>query len=148
MKKFKFKLKPVLELRKNREEQVQMELALVSRRLDSALQDYNNNLEHRDKTSIKLENLKVCPGGIEDLILYQNYIEGVDHRLSMELGSIQEIRGEVDEVKRRLFNAARDRKAIEKLEEKQKNIYANMVRRLEDKFLDDMGTVRSARKGI
>jgi len=147
MKKFKFKLEPVLELRKNREEQIQLKLAEVIKKLDCALRNYNKILEHRDEILIKLENLKICPGGIEDLILYQNYIENLNHQLSTQHSLVQEIKSELEEVRRKLLNAARERKAIEKLKEKRKNQYARVVRRLEDKFLDDLGSVRCARRG-
>jgi flagellar protein FliJ len=148
LKQFKFKLEPVLNVRKTKEEEIQVQLASALDKLQEAVEEMGKTLEHRHSTASKLEEFKVHPVGVEDLIIYQNYLETLDGRLVNLEMRVREIETEVEEVRNLLLQACKDKKIIEKIKERQKNIYMSKSFRQECDFLDEIGVIRNARKKL
>jgi flagellar protein FliJ len=148
LKKFSFKLEPVLNVRKCKEEELQRKLAEILDRLQDAVEEMAKTLSQRHLIANQLEEFKKKPIGIEDLLTYQNYIESLDKRLDEQETRIQKIEKEVEEMRELLLKACKDKKIIEKIKERQKACYNNELLRQEIIFLDEVGVIRSARKKL
>jgi len=146
--KFKFKLDVLLKLRKERQERIQFKMASARRRLSKSLEDLKTFLNHRNSIAQSLEDFKTNPCGIDDLIIYQGYLEALDLRLiELEL-RIQKNEREVEEIRKLLVIASQEKRIVEKIKEKQKNRHLLTMLKLENKFLDEIGNIKNARKII
>ena len=148
MKKFSFKLEPVLNVRKSKEEELQRKLSQILDRLQEAVEEMAKTLSHRHTIASQLEEFKKKPVGIEDLLTYQNYLEQLDKRVNEQEIRISEIEKEVEEMRALLMQACKDKKIIEKIKEKQKACYNLEALRQEINFLDEIGVIRNARKKL
>ena len=148
MKKFVFKLEPVLNIRKQKEEEIQLLLAKAQEKLNAALSELKAIHGKRLEIATCLENFKRNPTGIDDLIIYQNYLDVLDQQVLKQEIKISDIYNEIEEIRCRLVEACRDKKIMEKMKEKQKNKHASDALRMEIGFLDEVGALRNARKNI
>lgn len=148
MKKFTFRLEAVLEVKKKREEQIQIELGIVLQQLQKIKdlqEEYRNKqiyyLEEIDRIKAKLQH-------INDILPRQQYVESLDlqiRRLDLDIEQKQE---EVDEVRQRLITAAKEKKIMEKMKEKERQAYMKEIRSKELSFLDEIGVLKEARKMV
>jgi flagellar protein FliJ len=148
LKKFSFKLEPVLNVRKSKEEELQRKLSKILDRLQEAVEEMARTLGHRHTIANQLEEFKKKPIGIEDLLTYQNYLENLDKRLTEQECRIHEIEQEVEEMRELLMQACKDKKIIEKIKERQKACYNLEALKQEINFLDEIGVIRNARKKL
>lgn len=146
MKKFQFRLEKVLRIRQSREEEVQILLAQAKERLDGELQQLNRLFTHRDSMAQKLEFFKENPRGVEDLIIYQGYIENIDRQISSQKLKVDQLEEDLRKVRNLLMEACRDKKMMETLKGRHKDEHNLEMRRQEGVFFDEVGTIRSARK--
>lgn len=148
MKKFVFRLETVLDLRKRKEEEVQQKLSkildmerIVREELDSIRQ---KQFSYRQK----IEKLKSNIGKINDLLTYQCYVDSLQNQIEELEKRLYEIGQLVMQVRQELAEAAKERKIIEKMKEKDLEEYMFMVRNKEISQLDEIGVIREARKMI
>lgn len=146
MKKFKFKLEKVLKIRENRQEEMQILLAKAQDKRDAAVLELQQVRNHRDNISAKLEYFKEHPMGIEDLLIYQGYLDTLDVKVSHHLIKIQKLEEEVIKAREMLLQASKEKKMLESVRTKQKSRFNYELMRAENDFFDEIGTIRSARK--
>lgn len=146
MKKFKFRLEKVLKLRENREEEIQVILARAVEKRDQARADLKGLQTHRNNMAQKLEYFKSNPYGVEDLLIYQGYIDNVDSRIRRHHNYISELDKEVDEIRALLLQATKEKKMLETVKDKQECRHKYDLKRKENGFFDEIGVIRSARK--
>ena len=143
----RFRLQPVLNLRRDREEALQLELAaLVAEeqaeqgRLnvlrEASIQAMNDvfGLQSRSRTDV---------GAIEQGLLYLEALTAATVAQEELLARVSE---RVEAKRQEVVAAMQERKAIEKLKERHEQAYAAWVRRVEDGLIDDMATVRYNRR--
>lgn len=143
MKKFVFRLDPVLQQRAMEEEKAILEQA-------EAQQEYNDKVRLMDKTRNSLDRvLGEIPDHYTDSshVLYKNmYINYLTGQLSRQQVEVNQA-GEVLEGKRRAVTEARKNKLVlEKLKENQLRAFMDNSNMIEQKALDEMGTMQISRQ--
>ncbi|MBN1521843.1 MAG: flagellar export protein FliJ [Candidatus Aureabacteria bacterium] len=146
MKRFKFKLEPVLWHRKHMEDIKKKELAEVFRELKDA-QDFLSSLD-RDfkKTQISIqreESIKIID--IEKVLLFEAYMIYLKRLMEQTQIRIGEIEKKLDKKRKEYIKATKAKRVIERLKEKQYFVYMKDMEIKEQKFIDEMGLVRHMR---
>jgi flagellar protein FliJ len=124
LKKFKFSLQRLLEIREAAEKEIKNELAAVV-----ALQNAERAQQEELRTSIELhrknlrERMKEGKYRIAEGIFLEKYLD-ISHRaIEAAERRIEEIEPEVQEVRNRLVEASREKKVVEKLRERKLKEY-------------------------
>ncbi|MBE3587832.1 MAG: flagellar export protein FliJ [Thermoanaerobacteraceae bacterium] len=136
MRRFNFRLQPVLQLREQREEQ-----ALLAH--SRAQQEYLKRLEELDRTSSLLEKsfAHCCTGSIQPeeelhLLLWRELlIQDRDRRRE----EVHRAGQKLDQCRAAALEARRERMVLQKLKERQLHAHTLMENRAEQKETDEMG---------
>ena len=121
MKKFKFRLENVLELRTKTLEDRQLEMAAIQARLNDA----NNKLDSLEQSRLQakrdLENILGAGENIEFIRVknYQDYIAKLDDDISIQHKVIADIENELELKQEEVREALKAKKMLEKLKEKE-----------------------------
>ena len=139
MRRFKFSLQTVLDVRRVREEKIQKEFsAIQTERADSLgkirsfekqkddMRLYQREMREKRQTTIVSEDW--CMSALSDFTV----------RIMLEARRLQEINERLDAKREELIQAQKDRKVLEQLEEKQREEYMNEAAREEQKFIDEL----------
>ncbi|MFW6365892.1 MAG: flagellar export protein FliJ [Spirochaetota bacterium] len=139
MKKFSFRLEKLLDIRKAQEREIQHELAhevakenvlirkQTSLRENVARQQaifHDEMKNHRDTVSV-----------LQSLHRYMSYADSVIADSQRKIDSMQP---KINEIRARLADAVKERRKIEKLKERKLEEWKYMVKREEEKELDEM----------
>lgn len=145
MKKFVFALESVLELKRRREEALLEELAKRVRAVNAAAQVLTDLREERRRVQIELREL--LRGRVEVCRVResQDYLAGVDGRILQQQAVVRRLNEEVKACRQRVIAATQERKALEKLRERQWQTYRQESLREEQTFLDELATQGYAR---
>ena len=139
MKKFKFKLHKLLDIREAREKQIKNELAeLVN------LQNIERNKQFQLQQKIA-ERKKILRAIMEkkmssynDIISYEHFTANANKAINIAETKIQQMEPAIQKVRERLVEASREKKVVEKLKEKKYNEYQYNLNREITKENDDM----------
>lgn len=138
MKAYKFSMEKVLELRTNKEKSSMEYFASMQRDL---MKEKSKLLELRgEKDSIKLKSNK-CKNIVE---LRQLHLckEWLEKKIQAQLKRIEESKENLEIARQELISAQKDRKIIEKLKEKDYEIYQDNEKAIEQKNLDEMAVLK------
>lgn len=150
MKKFKFRLENVLELRTKTLEDRQLEMAAIQARLNEA----NNKLvsleQSRLQTKGDLENILGAGENIEFIRVknYQDYIAKLDDDISIQHKVIADIENELELKQEEVREALKAKKMLEKLKEKEYKAFLKDFEQRESKELDDIALTRYRGPGV
>ena len=146
MKRFQFRLDPLLRYREFREQQARQAVSNASRdvriceadiaRLQGRLADARRACDQE------------AAGGIaaERFLQFTRFVEGLETRLEAENERRQKLLTELAACKKRLAEAALERKSVENLKERRKAEYYQEMARESQRQTDDMTIIRQARK--
>lgn len=137
---FTFALEKILEHRRRLEDEAKAELAEVRSR-------YQRAVERRDALAAEIAGVDLtAPATADEMWLKLRYKE----RLLLDLDATEKLltrlAAEVAQARERLVVRAKDRKALEKLKERQHREHLEHERERERKQFDDMATVRHGRE--
>lgn len=139
MKKFKFSLQKLLEIREAREREVKNELARIV-----SIQNRERMKQERLSNEIQSNQQKlqdmIIKGTVtsKDVYLYENFFH-ISHRAIDTAGEkIQSMEPEVNRVRQKLAEASKERKIVEKLRERKQQEYEYHVNRETAKENDDI----------
>ena len=145
MNKFNFKLKPVLHHRQKKEDLVKKELAKAKRlyeqekerltELNIRLADLHKALREKQRSALDATEISV----------HAKFIERVERQIEVQLSRVASLAAEVRKVQERLLEAAKERKILETLEEKQLIAHKLEAERVEQGIIDEIATVRHNR---
>jgi len=148
MPKFKFKLQPVLEHRQKKEDIFKKELAEVKKRFESEkllleelkqkLFDLQSELREKQKSSFE----------ISDIAAYSSYIDRVEGEIELKIIKLTEIAEDVKKAQKRLLEASKDKKILEKLHERKYEEFQKELERIEQGLIDELATIRHGRKQL
>lgn len=148
MKRFKFRLEVLLDLRLRREEKVKLELAEQNKEILKQ-QDILNEL-HRELKHLQSDELKRRQE--QDSILLLSTSVSYRFKLKKDMlgvgSKMDEIQENIHRIRKKLISATKDRKAVEILRERQKSEWLKKYRTQEQSFIDDIAQknhIRSAR---
>ncbi|MBN1500876.1 MAG: flagellar export protein FliJ [Spirochaetes bacterium] len=139
MKKFHFKLEKVLDLRSREEKLIQSELALAVGKqniLRTKQQKYRDEVAQQ-KT---LFHDKMAGNEIDfnELLNFQRFSEFADRVIEKSEIDIREMEPAINEIRARLSEAMKKRKALEKLKERKKQTWDDILKQTTEKELDDI----------
>jgi flagellar FliJ protein len=140
VKRFHFSLESVLKVRRIREEKVQREFSLILEKralaagnlaaLDTALRDMNDRQGSRLKSGGTLDRFLVSQ--------FELSREACIERIGWQKAQLAEVDIQMDLKRAELVEASRQRKVLEKLEERQYQAYLAGNNREEQAFLDEL----------
>jgi len=147
MKKFKFKLDPVLNLRKKEEEAVAQELAIVQAQrlkilrliesIDSGIQAQYLIIKDTYANSIDINVIRLAT----------QYLKSLKVRKSAAEEDIKKKDEEILKIKERLADAMKKRKIIEKLKENKFEQYRDEFNKNDNFTMDEINNSRQGHKG-
>nr|AJA34379.1 flagellar FliJ protein [Liquorilactobacillus sucicola] len=133
MKRFEFSLENILEYRKQNEQQIKQKYTALRQRLASK-EDEITRLGAE-----KFNLMDVSELSVGKMQVQQRYLLELDRRMGEIKTESLELQNEVEMVLQEVVQAQRERKVLEKLEEKQHAAYLQEVKHEEQKQLDEMG---------
>ncbi len=149
MKKFKFKLQTLLNIRQAREREIQYELArIVSlQNRERALQEELRRRIDEQKSLFGVRLRKGAYSGSE-AILFERFVDVSLRAINTAEEKIKGMEPEIIEVRGRLIEASRARKVVEKLRERKRELYNYELNRELAKEMDEMNQkiYRAAKK--
>ena len=139
MKKFKFKLQRLLDLREAREKEVKNELAKIL-----GLQNLEREKQMKLKAGIE-ENKELFHDkfakkkyDVNELLMFEKYVDVSLRAIDAAQNRIDELEPEAQKIREKLVEVSRDRKVVEKLKERQKNEYDIELNREINRENDDL----------
>lgn len=143
MKRFRFRLDVLLDIRKRREEKIKLELAMQNREIIT----YQEKLNGLHEELKKLQSDELMRRQSEDSIQFLNQSVAYRYVLKNEMlktgSKMDEIQETIFRIRKKLVSATKDRKAVEILKERQKSEWLKKYRTLEQGFIDDISQKRS-----
>ncbi|MBN2516032.1 MAG: flagellar export protein FliJ [Deltaproteobacteria bacterium] len=142
---FHFKLQPVLDYRKQIEEQLLSEFADAKRRLNYE-KERLELLENKKKALIaQLESMSEGDITIADISLCRSYLERIRDDEKCQHEVVLKLDRELEDKRIKLLDAIKKRKILEVIKEKKTEEYRTNLILNERKELDEFGVSRSGR---
>lgn len=143
---FKFRLQKVLEMREQKEKLLQqrfMELLAMAEYEKKELEKlYERQEEYRQQLAEKQQgNLEV-----HEVMNYLSYLEHLADAIEEQKVVVREAEERAEEARLDLMRAAQEKKAVEKLRDKQYEDWMKEQQRAENIFLDEISSSRFNRK--
>jgi flagellar FliJ protein len=146
MKKFRFKLETVLNVKEKREEQLKHELL----RLNGLKQEQEKILKETKEKRAYIVNEKrgesVGRTDVQTFLFYDQHIEVLLSKIDNTVAKIGELERRVDKKRSEVVEASREKKVYEKLKEKQFEAFRKMVIFNEQQVLDEVAVSKYNRK--
>jgi flagellar FliJ protein len=140
MKRFHFRLEPLLELRINTEKEWERKLAEVNGEINSA------NRKIRESQAEIRRSLNQDAGDLAGLQMRDNYIARMNQTIQKSEVRKLEARGRLELVQKGYMKAARERKMIETLKDKHQIRFQKEQQKIEQAEMDEIGTINAARQ--
>jgi flagellar protein FliJ len=147
MRRFQFRLERFLELRRWKEREWEIALAkilgeclLLERRIAEIAEEIAGSL-----LSVFVSGTRV---DIEAMARRELYVQRLAVERERKRVTLVERRVELERVRGKYLEAAKDRKVLDKLKERQQGDYYEQQKDEEFKSIDDMNTSRAARAGL
>ena len=143
MKKFRFRLQPILKLRRQQEDQkkrvVGSLLAEIAEQQRQALE-----LSETLKEQGYILKKQFAQGKVDTdwIAHYQSFAAGTHSAIARRIDNVTQIQKQLAVARAKLTEAAKQTKIMEKLREKQKEDYDYHIKRSETIELDEIGTTR------
>jgi len=147
VKRFRFRLQKLVEVRRLKEDALRQELARAQEALERERAVLGKLAGARGAT---LEELRASVGGrldVEWIAAYHRYLGFLAHRIREQGAVVDRLAREEAAKREALIAARRARMVVEKLKERAYARYREEIGRMEQAFLDEVGTIRYARKG-
>ncbi len=142
MKGFNFRLESLLNIKEKFEQQAKIafgeEVAKLTLEENKLKELYNSKAE-------ALNTQRESFSGTIDIMtfdLYNNYISQLDILIYEQTNAVELQKIEVEKAKQKLADALKERKTLEKLEEKQLEIFKKESQLKEDKLMDEIVTYK------
>ena len=147
MKKFKFKLDPVLNLRKKEEEAIAQELAIVQAERLKILNIIENTEREIQSQYLIIKDTYANSIDINVIRLATQYLKSLKTRKAAAEEDIRKKDEEILKIKERLAEAMKKRKIIEKLKENKFEQYRDEFNKNDNFTMDEMNNSRQGHKG-
>ncbi len=146
MKRYKFSLEQVLKVRKIREKEKQKELAEAFQQLNLEMEKLEKLKAEEMEANALIQLLKEQHQSSVLLNTVYRNIEGKLILKQLQVENIQKAQKVVNEKVIQAISAQKDKKILEKLDEKQYENYLKLAEAEEQKFLDEVAVIDSIRK--
>jgi flagellar FliJ protein len=142
LKRFRFSLEKVLELRKYREQEARLELG----RAVGELQAIEDQIRETGAVRHNAAAARFSSGNAPEIINYENYINRLDQLKEKLLKDAAAAELVVEEKRKAWLEASRDRKVVDRLREKREAEYRGKMAKEERAELDDIANDRQIRR--
>lgn len=142
MKRFRFRLQSLLEIRKAREEKALAQLGAAQRGLAQALQIKSERMSALDQALLKREALSEKTTIANDHALAHQYILGLKQQIVQQNAAISRAHKEVERALRNYLAAKRSTLAIDKLRERDLAEFKKLISKQEQREQDDFSVMR------
>lgn len=137
MAKFIFKLQSVLNLRRQKEDNIKNELGIAIQRLEKEKRSLSE-LENTLDATVREFNEKTRKTTVHELIEYNEYLSLLNSRIKSQKDNVNNAAQYVDKVREELVKAVKDRKILEKLKERHYEEFLLEQKKLEQKTNDEI----------
>ena len=147
MKRFRFRLDRLLELKRYRERQWEIKLAQAAGRcalIREQIQNRSNDI--RRIKSVRQPG--IGPIDISRLQAGERYVRRMDHEIGVLDEELQSKETERRQVQETYLEASKERKVLDKLRERREGQYYDHQKKEDFKTADDMTLGRTARQGV
>ncbi len=149
MKRFRFPLQRLLEIRQHKENIIKNQMAQIQRKKISYQQKKEAMLERYAEGIKNMKNEKKSRIlSIAKFQLYQNYFGYLKNQVDKQDALIKLVNDEIKIMSKKLIEARKEKRILERLREKSLQKYFYELRKEEQNFFDEVGTNRFARKDI
>ena len=145
MKKFQFRLEPVLRLKAHREKQRQKEHALAVRQVTMQQERLASLEGDKSRTFDHQRRMQAGPISAGRLLITSRYLVKLKRDALTGREVLRGLEKTAETRRHELVEAARERKTYEKLKEKRKSAFEQDVARRERKELDEIAVTRFRR---
>ncbi len=145
MKKFRFKLEPLLEYRQRLEDILKKDLAEAGRLLDVEEGKLQSLRKTHSASITEVERLKGEDNNTEELKLYYNYLVGLKIYIEEQAQMVVKSRDVYEGQRRKLVESARERRTVELVKERAQRLHESEENREDQKITDDIGSSRFIR---
>ena len=139
---YNFNLESVLRHRKLVEENLQKELAILRLSLVDEREKLRNFKESRSKFLEELKRKQEEGTTISDVFLYLPFIEQLSKDIEKQKKNILKLENDVEQRRLDLMEAAKKKKALEKLKDKGLKAYKQEMIKTEQEFLNEVAVNR------
>ncbi|NPV53693.1 MAG: flagellar export protein FliJ [Firmicutes bacterium] len=149
LQKRRFRLDPVLEVRKIREDILVKELADLRKREEDERLLLSMLTRERDKAAVELRQGVQAGEDAVDIaktLLYYTYLEKLSTDIHTEADILETIDTEVQVKRGQVVKASQDRRIMERLKEKKLAEWREAELRSEENLMDEIGTVAHNRR--
>lgn len=144
---FKFKLQSVLEYRLNVEEKILNEFSELKRHLDAQKAILNALIKERENHIDDLRNMQRTMMKADDVAAILGYIENLREREKEQKNVIHQAKEAVEQKRKDLVEAVKNRKVMENLRDKHAEEYLKNLNETEQKNSDEMSVLKFGRRG-
>lgn len=145
---FKFRLDPVVSLKKRAEDIRRTELAQAREDLGRKETRLVNLCEHRKACQKRAMPEPMCRNlDISGKLVYYAYMERLTDEIADQACVIEKSREDVESKRELLLESSREKKALEKLRQRMKVRFTESVKRAEQASLDDTAAKLHSRQG-
>lgn len=142
MRGFKFRLQPVLDHRQKKEDILKKELAekkLLFEREKTVLNQLRNKLS---RSRQELRDKQKAGFVASEAAMHSLFIDRMERETEFQSIKVEDAASEVKKAQEKLLEAAKDKKILEKLYDKQLTEYRQETNRSEQALIDEISTVR------
>jgi flagellar FliJ protein len=140
MKKFNFRLEPVLRLRLQQEDQKKRAVGVLQSEINVQQQAALDMAEDiRSQGSELKHQFESGTIDVNWIASYQGYVSALQRSINEKIANVGEIQKRLIDARTQLADAARERRIIEKLKERQVKRHTDEVNRLENLENDEIG---------
>ena len=146
MRRYSFKLQKVLDFRETKERLAQENLADATREHMAAQAALD---EMKERKAALLRDIGEAEDGLVDLRqvrLCLDYLQFLLEGIEKKTDEVEALAKVVEQRREELVEASRDKETIRKVKERDFAEYITLMRTLEQKFIDDLATTKSARE--
>lgn len=141
-----FKLQAVLNHRRHREDTARRHFAEAAHRLDRAQRALAQQEKIRSEYRRAMRQKQDDSGSAMEILMYTRYLGRLDSEIRAQRKIVTDLVRDKEKLRRELMTSLKDRKIMEKLEERHRADEEKKARDLEQKMLSDVAISRYQRR--
>lgn len=143
MMKFKFRMERVLSYKKTIENHKKNQYGRAQQNLNNEEMKLNNINQYKENMKNE-KNLSATKTNVGNLAMYNNYINNITIEIKSQEKIVVESLGEVEEAKKEMVHAVKEKKMFEKLKENEYEKHLYEVQKQEEKEVDTIVSYKTS----
>jgi flagellar export protein FliJ len=145
---FKFRLEPIVSLKKRAEDLRKTELAKARKELGTRETQLVNLFQHRRACQERLVPEVECSNlDVPGRLVYYAYMERLTDEIADQVSAVEQSREDVASKREQLLESSREKKALEKLRQRMKERFTAGIKKSEQASLDETAGKLHGRNG-